>query len=266
VKRVAINGGAGRMGQILGAGLSGLGRFTIVTMVDVHEPRDLFGATYAPSFDTVDPSVVDVVVDFSTPEGVVGSAAWCAQNGIALVIGTTGLSSEQRAQVDAASTKVGVVIAANYSVGAVLSERFAAMAAPYFDVVEIIELHHDKKADAPSGTSLAASKAILAARTAAGKGPISDPTTRHTLKVRVARKPMAASRSTPFACPGSWRTRRFSSGDRRRSVDSPRLLRPRQFHPRRGVGRRRRRRDAASDRRHRLTRRLKTASRVTHLS
>jgi len=158
VKRVAINGGAGRMGQILGAGLSGLGRFTIVTMVDVHEPRDLFGATYAPSFDTVDPSVVDVVVDFSTPEGVVGSAAWCAQNGIALVIGTTGLSSEQRAQVDAASTKVGVVIAANYSVGAVLSERFAAMAAPYFDVVEIIELHHDKKADAPSGTSLAGPK------------------------------------------------------------------------------------------------------------
>jgi 4-hydroxy-tetrahydrodipicolinate reductase len=182
VKRVAINGGAGRMGQIIAAGLRGLGRFEIVTLVDVHEPRELFEATYATSLADVDASTVDVVVDFSTPEGVVSSASWCAQHGVALVIGTTGLSSEQRAQVDVASTKVGVVIAANYSVGAVLSERFAAMAAPYFDVVEIIELHHDKKADAPSGTSLAASKAIVAARTAAGKGPISDPTTRHTLK------------------------------------------------------------------------------------
>jgi len=80
----------------------------------------------------------------------VAAARWCADNAKGLVIGTTGLTNEQRRVVDEAATKVGVVIAANYSVGAVLSEKFAALAAPYFDRVEIIELHHDKKVDAPS--------------------------------------------------------------------------------------------------------------------
>jgi len=133
------------MGQILAGGLSELGQFTIGALVDAREPSELFGATYAASFDDVDASTIDVVVDFSSPEGVVASAAWCAANGKGLVVGTTGLSDEQRRVVEETATTVGVVIAANYSVGAVLSEKFAAMAAPYFDRVEIIELHHDKK-------------------------------------------------------------------------------------------------------------------------
>jgi 4-hydroxy-tetrahydrodipicolinate reductase len=170
------------MGQVMAEGLVALGRFTIAAMVDVREPSNLFGGVYASSWSDVDAQKVDVVIDFSTPEGVVASAQWCASNGVALVVGTTGLTSAQRGEVEEASTQVGVVMAANYSVGAVLSERFAAMAAPYFDVVEIIELHHDKKADAPSGTSIAASKAIVAARNAAGKAPIVDPTVRHTMK------------------------------------------------------------------------------------
>src|ERR1700690_4235188 len=140
------------MGQTLAGGLRALGRFTIAALVDAREPAELFGATYASTWDDVAASAIDVVIDFSSPEGVVASAQWCAAHGVGLVIGTTGLSSEQRGAVDAAATKVGVVIAANYSVGAVLSEKFAALAAPYFDRVEIIELHHDKKVDAPSGT------------------------------------------------------------------------------------------------------------------
>lgn len=170
------------MGQMMAEGLTALERFSVVVLVDVLEPRELFGAAYAPSWSDVDASKIDVVVDFSTPEGVVSSAQWCGANGVALVIGTTGLTTDQRRTVEETATKVGVVIASNYSVGAILSERFAAMAAPYFDMVEIIELHHDKKADAPSGTSLAASKAIVEARTAAGMSPIVDPTTRHTVK------------------------------------------------------------------------------------
>ena len=181
MKSLVIVGGAGRMGQTLAQGLGALERFTIVALVDVVEPRELFGAVYAPTLDGLDATTVDVVIDFSAPESVVASAAWCARNGVALVIGTTGLSPEQNRSVVEAATKVGVVVAANFSIGAVLSEKFAALAAPYFESVEIIELHHDRKVDAPSGTSLAAAQAIEHARSAAAMAPIVDPTVRHTI-------------------------------------------------------------------------------------
>jgi len=84
----------------------------------------------------------------------VAAARWCADNAKGLVIGTTGLTNEQRRVVDEAATKWGGD-RGELLVGAVLSEKFAALAAPYFDRVEIIELHHDKKVDAPSGTSIA---------------------------------------------------------------------------------------------------------------
>ena len=171
MKRVAIVGGAGRMGQALAPGLGALDDLKVVTLIDVREPDDLFGASYAKSLSDNEGLAVDVVVDFSAPESVVRSAQWCATHRVALVIGTTGLSPEQRSAVDEASTKTGVVIAANYSLGAVLAERFAAMAAPYFDRVEIIELHHDRKVDAPSGTSLTTARAIVDARKRARKDP-----------------------------------------------------------------------------------------------
>jgi 4-hydroxy-tetrahydrodipicolinate reductase len=215
------------MGQILAGGLSGLGRFSIGALVDVQAPRELFGATFASTWDGVDAATIDVVVDFSSPEGVVASAAWCAAHGVGLVIGTTGLSSEQRLAVEDAATKVGVVIAANYSVGAVLSEKFAALAAPYFDRVEIIELHHDKKVDAPSGTSIAAAKSIAAARVAAGLPEMDDPTVRHTLsgargadtiggiKIHSVRLPgLVAHQEILFGGPGEGLTIRHDSFDR----------------------------------------------------
>ncbi len=215
------------MGQILAGGLSALGRFTIGALVDVQTPHELFGATYASSWEGVDASTIDVVVDFSSPEGVVASAAWCAANGVGLVIGTTGLSGDQRHAVEAAATKVGVVIAANYSVGAVLSEKFAAQAAPYFDRVEIIELHHDKKVDAPSGTSIAAAKGIASARDAAGLPEMDDPTVRHTLsgargadtiggiKIHSVRLPgLVAHQEILFGGPGEGLTIRHDSFDR----------------------------------------------------
>ena len=78
------------MGQTLAGGLSALGRFTIGAMIDTQEPHELFGATYESSLDAVDASTIDVVIDFSSPDGVVASATWCAANGIGLVVGTTG--------------------------------------------------------------------------------------------------------------------------------------------------------------------------------
>jgi 4-hydroxy-tetrahydrodipicolinate reductase len=219
------------MGQALAEGLNALDQFTVVTLIDQHEPRELFGASYAASLQEMTTLDIDVVIDFSSPEGVATSANWCAANGAALVIGTTGLSTEQRDVVEKAASKVGVVIASNFSVGAVLSERFAAMAAPYFDRVEIVELHHDKKVDAPSGTSIATAKGIAQARSASGQSPLVDPTKRHTvegargadvidgIKIHSVRLPgLVAHQEVLFGSPGEGLTIRHDSFDRQSFV------------------------------------------------
>ena len=175
-------GGAGRMGQSLAENLNLIDGVVVSALVDTHEPQHLYGATYFASLAEVDPSGVDVVVDFSQPDSVVTSARWCATNHVGLVIGTTGLSDDQRAYVESAAAATGIIMASNFSLGAVLSERFAAMAAPYFERVEIIELHHDRKVDAPSGTSLTAATRIRDARAAAGRVTPEEPTKRFTLE------------------------------------------------------------------------------------
>jgi 4-hydroxy-tetrahydrodipicolinate reductase len=227
MKRVVIVGGAGRMGQALAIGLGAMADFKVVSLIDVREPTSLHGATYAKSLSDNEGLGVDVVVDFSSPESVVTSSIWCATNKVGLVIGTTGLSAEQRSAVDEASTKTGVVIASNFAIGAVLAERFAAMAAPYFERVEIIELHHDKKADAPSGTSLAAARAIGEARTKAGLAAMVDPTTHESvagargadagegIKVHSVRLPgLVSHQEILFAGAGEGLTIRHDSYDR----------------------------------------------------
>lgn len=231
MKRIVIVGGAGRMGQALGEGLGAISEFSVTALVDVHEPRERFGAIYQASLDDLEPGSVDVVVDFSNPEGVVGSAGWCARHGVGLVIGATGLSEEQRGAVEDAGTKTGVIMASNFSLGAVLSERFAAMAAPYFDRVEVIELHHDKKVDAPSGTSLAAARAIRDARKKAGLAPLVDPTVRQTVAgargadagdgvmIHSVRLPgLVAHQEILFGGPGEGLTIRHDSYDRQSFV------------------------------------------------
>jgi 4-hydroxy-tetrahydrodipicolinate reductase len=219
------------MGQALAEGLGALEQCSVVALVDEHEPRELFGALYAESLDELDKTKVDVVIDFSSPEGVARSATWCATNGVALVVGATGLSPEQRGVVERAGTKVGVILASNFSIGAVLSERFAALAAPYFERVEIIELHHDKKVDAPSGTSITTAKGIAEARAKAGSGTLSDPTIRHTIegargadavngiKIHSVRLPgLVAHQEILFGSPGEGLTIRHDSFDRQSFV------------------------------------------------
>lgn len=181
MKSLAIVGGAGRMGQALAEGLHAQG-YTITALVDVDTPRELFGARALASLNELGDGHVDAIIDFSSPDSVVTSAEWCAAHGVALVVGTTGLTGDQRRALEDAAKHVGVVVATNFSIGAALSERFAAMAAPYFERVEIIELHHDKKVDAPSGTSITTATAIADARRHAGEVPLTDPTTRRTIE------------------------------------------------------------------------------------
>jgi 4-hydroxy-tetrahydrodipicolinate reductase len=219
------------MGQALAEGLSATGRFSVSALVDEHEPRELYGGRYVSSLDQLDAASIDAVVDFSSPEGVARSAAWCADHVVALVVGATGLSDAQRQSLHDTAERVGVVVASNFSVGAVLAERFAAAAAPYFDRVEIVELHHDKKVDAPSGTSLATARQIAAARRAAKQAPLLDPTTRFTVegsrgadgtdgvKIHSVRLPgLVAHQEILFGSPGEGLTIRHDSFDRQSFV------------------------------------------------
>ncbi len=227
MKSLAIIGGAGRMGQAMAAGLGERGDFKITALVDVATPRDLFGATFFSQISDIDPSTIDVVIEFSSPESVAISADWCATNKVGLVIGTTGLSAQQRGKVEDAGKKTGVLIASNFSLGAVLSERFAAIAAPYFDRVEIIELHHDKKVDAPSGTSITTAQGIAKSRKSAGKSSIADVTERETfagsrgadvvdgVRIHSVRLPgLVAHQEVLFGGPGEGLTIRHDSFER----------------------------------------------------
>lgn len=119
----------------------------------------------------------EVVIDFTVLDAVRTNVAWCAANGVHAVVGTTGLTDGDLAAIESSFTSSGCLVAANFAISAVLMMRFAEQAAPYFDSVEIIELHHDRKIDAPSGTAIATADRISAASDEWGD----DPTTNEVL-------------------------------------------------------------------------------------
>ena len=116
----------------------------------------------------------DVIVDFTTPDAVMRTLKSCIGNGIHCVVGTTGFTDERLDQVRdwcAKQPTVGVLVAPNFGIGAVLMMRFAAMAAPYFDSAEVIEMHHPDKVDAPSGTAVHTARLIAEARAGLPSAP-----------------------------------------------------------------------------------------------
>ncbi len=152
-----------------------------------------------------------VVVDFTHPDVVMDNLRFCIENGIHAVVGTTGFDD---ARLDtlrgwlADSPGTGVLIAPNFSIGAILMMRFSAIAAPFFESVEVVELHHPTKADAPSGTAGRTAELIAAARREAGSAPIPDAT---STGLDGARAPTStASGSTACACAAWSRTKRSS--------------------------------------------------------
>jgi 4-hydroxy-tetrahydrodipicolinate reductase len=121
----------------------------------------------------------EVVVDFTTPDVVMDSLHWCIDQGLNVVVGTSGFTEQRLARVRswlARKPEVGVVIAPNFAVGAVLMMEFAARAARFFESVEIIEQHHPDKVDAPSGTALRTAQVVAQARASAGMAPMPDAT------------------------------------------------------------------------------------------
>lgn len=122
---------------------------------------------------------VQAVVDFTHPDVVMGNLEFCVSHGIHAVVGTTGFDADRLERLEGwleNSDGTGVLVAPNFSIGAVLMMRFAAEAARFYESVEIVELHHPDKADAPSGTSRRTAELIAAARKEAGLGPIPDAT------------------------------------------------------------------------------------------
>jgi 4-hydroxy-tetrahydrodipicolinate reductase len=121
----------------------------------------------------------DVAVDFTHPDAVMDNIAWYIQHGMHAVVGTTGFTNERydviRRQLGE-DPAVGVLIAANFSIGAVLMMYFAEQAAKFYESVEIVELHHAGKADAPSGTAATTARRVAAARASAGLPPPPDAT------------------------------------------------------------------------------------------
>jgi 4-hydroxy-tetrahydrodipicolinate reductase len=121
----------------------------------------------------------DVVVDFTTPDVVMDNLHWCVDQGINAVVGTSGFTEARLERVRswlAHKPEVGVIVAPNFAVGAVLMMEFAARAARFFESAEIVELHHPDKIDAPSGTAVRTAEMIAVARASAGLGPMPDAT------------------------------------------------------------------------------------------
>ena len=123
---------------------------TLVAKIDIKDGE------FATIKDAKNSVKIDVLVDFTQPKSIYENALYCLNNGVNIVIGTTGLSDEEIDELKnlAQKTGLGCLIAPNFSTGAVLMMKFAQMASKYFDNAEIIELHHNQKKDAPSGTAV----------------------------------------------------------------------------------------------------------------
>ena len=156
--KVAVLGARGRMGAEVCRAVEAAADLELVAALDAGDDRGPAAAA-------------DVAVDFTHPDAVMGNLEWCLAHGVGVVVGTTGFTPERLDRVNELlghHPQVGVLVAANFSVGAVLMMHFAEQAAAFYESVEIIELHHPGKADAPSGTAAATAARVAAARAAAG--------------------------------------------------------------------------------------------------
>jgi 4-hydroxy-tetrahydrodipicolinate reductase len=161
--QVGVLGALGKVGTTMVTAVEKADDLTLSAEVDAGDPLSLF-------IDTG----TEVVIDFTHPDVVMDNLKFLIDNGIHAVVGTTGFTDERLVQVEAwlsDSPGTGVLIAPNFAIGAVLSMRFAQEAARFFESVEVIELHHSNKADAPSGTAIRTAKLIAEARKGLSPNP-----------------------------------------------------------------------------------------------
>ena len=167
--KVGVLGARGRMGAEVVKAVTDAMDLELVAALDLGD-----------SLETLKSSGAQVVVDFTTPDSVMANLEFLAKNGIHAVVGTTGFDAARIATLEkliAANPSVGILIAPNFAIGAVLMMEFATKAAKYFESAEIIELHHPNKVDAPSGTAARTAELMSKARKDAGLEAMPDATT-----------------------------------------------------------------------------------------
>lgn len=162
--RVAVIGAGGRMGSAVCAAVDADRELELVAKVGSQD-----------GLEAVLDAGADVAVEFTLPGSVKANTAWLLERGVHTVVGATGLGEDDLRDLERLTGPANCFVAPNFAVGAVLMMRMAEVAARHFDSAEIIELHHERKVDAPSGTAVSTASRIAAAR--AGMGPVPDATT-----------------------------------------------------------------------------------------
>jgi len=184
--RVGVFGAAGRMGRTVCEAVVADPDLDLVAAVDpLHEGIDLRRVAgvdtdlqVAGASEAFVDAGAQVVVDFTVVDAARKNLAFAARHGIHAVVGTTGLTEDDLARLAGDFTKSSCLVAANFAIGAVLMMRFAELASPWFETAEIIELHHDAKIDAPSGTAMVTARRMAAASDSWAP----DPTTHEVVK------------------------------------------------------------------------------------
>ncbi|KGM19404.1 4-hydroxy-tetrahydrodipicolinate reductase [Corynebacterium auriscanis] len=166
--KIGVLGAKGRVGS------------AIVAAVEADSKHELAAALdHDDELQQLVDAGVEVVVDFTVPDAVMENVEFCVRHGIHVVVGTTGWTEDRYNQVREwlqNSPETGALVAPNFAISAVLTMRFAEIAAPFFESAEVIELHHPNKKDAPSGTAVHTAEGIAKARRAAGMGTQPDAT------------------------------------------------------------------------------------------
>lgn len=215
--KVGVLGARGKVGAEICRAVEAADDMVLVAAVDIgDDPRSLVGAG------------AEVAVDFTHPDVVMDDLRLCIEHGIHAVVGTTGFDDDLLQQLRdllGDTPRTGVLVAPNFSIGALLMMRFAAAAAPHYDSVEIVELHHPEKVDAPSGTARRTAELVAAARREAGvaaapdatstaldgaRGAVVDGVRVHALRIRG----LVAHQEVVLGGPGETLTIRHDSLDR----------------------------------------------------
>ena len=166
--RVAVIGAHGRMGSHAVAALENAEGIEVAAALGSADPISALSA-----------DEVDVAVELTVPKATEDNVSYLVNNGIRAVVGTTGWDDERLSRLQQLVDErpgAHVLIAPNFSIGAVLAMQFAELAAPYFDSAEVVEIHHTRKLDAPSGTAVSTAKRIAKVRSDNGLGPVPDAT------------------------------------------------------------------------------------------
>jgi 4-hydroxy-tetrahydrodipicolinate reductase len=216
VIKVGVLGARGKMGSEASGAVDAADDLELVARIGSQDGLDAL-------------AIADVAVDLTRPDAVMGNVAWCVENGVSVVVGTSGMTqerlSEVRATLDRSAGGVGVLVVPNFSIGAVLMMRFAVEAAGFYESAEIVELHHPTKADAPSATARRTAELIAKARADAKLDPMPDATSDQVLGARgaavdgvpvhsVRMRGLVAHQEVLFGAAGETLTIRHDSFDR----------------------------------------------------